>query len=326
MKVLVTGGTGFIGTRLIEQLRNTGHDVRCVAKDRLNISVLQSLNVEVVLGDLNNGIGWDSILADVDCIYHLAGVTRAKNSKEYYEGNYLATKRFVEICKYYCTKLQRFVYVSSLAAVGPSFDGHPVTESSLYHPVSHYGKSKMLGEIEVHSAADRLPITIIRPSAVYGPRERDMFEYMRMILKGFQLLIGFDKKLLSLIHSDDLVEGILTASNSSRTVGETYFLGSEESYSTDEIGDAIASAVRRTPLKIRVPHSLVYCVGAAAEVIGKIFNKQVFFNLQKAKESVQCAWICSVDKAKKHFGFQQKVSLQDGMMQTFQWYKQNGWL
>jgi nucleoside-diphosphate-sugar epimerase len=325
MKVLVTGGTGFIGSRLIERLRRRGDEVICVAKDRLNAAFLESLNVPVILGDLNNGIGWDAILDGVDSIYHLAGVTRAKSWNEYYEGNYHATKRLVEICIAHCTSLKRFVYVSSLAAVGPSPDGEPVTEETRYHPVSHYGKSKMLGEMEVVKARDRLPITVVRPSAVYGPRERDMYKYMRLILVGIQPLIGFRRKLLSLIHSDDLVDGILLTGEHPHAVGEKYFLGSEVCYSIEDIGDAIARAVQKKPMKVRMPHALVYTAGVAAEVFGRITRKQTFFNLQKARESVQTAWTCSVEKARTQLGFRQKVSLEDGMLRTYLWYCDNGW-
>lgn len=326
MKVLVTGGTGFIGSRLIERLRQRGDDVKCVAKDRLNASFLESLKVDVVLGDMNNGIGWDPLLDGVECIYHLAGVTRAKSWREYYEGNYLATKRFVDVCTNSRVNVKRFLYVSSLAAVGPSNGGGAATETTALHPVSHYGKSKMLGELEVLKARDRLPITIVRPSAVYGPRERDMYEYMRLIMRGIQPLIGFRRKWLNLIHSDDLVEGILMASDHPRAEGETYFLGSEAHYTTEDIGNAIAGAVQKNPVHIRIPHALVYAVGAVAELVGRATNKQVFFNLQKAKESVQSAWICSTEKAKEHLGFRPRVTLENGMLQTYRWYRENGWL
>jgi len=326
MKVLVTGGTGFIGSHLIERLRQRGDEVRCVAKDRLNAALLEALNVEVVFGDLNNGVGWESILDGVDYIYHLAGVTRSRSSKEYYEGNFLATKRFIDVCTANCGGLQRFVYVSSLAAVGPSLDSKLVKEETPYHPVSHYGKSKMLGELEVLKARDRLPITIIRPSAVYGPRERDMYEYIRLIMRGIQPLIGFRRKLISLIHSDDVVEGILVAAEHPRGIGETYFLGSEQSYTMEDIGRAIAHAIHNRPIKIRVPHILVYAVGAIAETVGKLTGKQIFFNLQKVRESVQPAWICSVEKARVHLGFRQRVSLDEGMLKTYLWYRKNGWL
>ncbi len=326
MKVLVTGGTGFVGSHLVERLRKKGDEVKCVAKDRLNATLLESLNVEIVLGDLNNGIGWDSILDGVECIYHLAGVTRAKSSKEYYEGNYLATKRFVEVCTANCVNLRRLVYVSSLAAIGPSPDGYPVTEETPYHPVSHYGISKMKGELEILRVRDRLPVTVVRPSAVYGPRERDMYEYMRLIMRGIQPIIGFHKKLLSLIHSDDLVEGIILAAEHSRAIDQTYFLGSEGWYATEEVGSAIACAIQKFPVRVRIPHAVVYVVAGVAAAIGKLTNKQIFFNLQKARESVQSAWICSVEKAKTHLGFSQHVSLAAGMERTYRWYRENGWL
>src|SRR5512146_830792 len=120
MKVLVTGGTGFIGARLIERLREQGNEVLCIAKDRLNCAFVESLGANVMLGDLNNGIAWERILPELDVVFHVAGVTRAQTSKEYYEGNYYATKRFVEACVHSCPTLRRFVYIGSLAAVGPS--------------------------------------------------------------------------------------------------------------------------------------------------------------------------------------------------------------
>ncbi len=321
MKVLVTGGTGFIGSHLVERLRRSGNDVRCIAKDNLNATLLESLNVEVVLADLNNGAGWDSILDGVEYVYHLAGVTRAKWSRDYYEGNYLATKRFIEVCSKNRTSL-----VSSLAAVGPSLYGQSVNEDTPYHPVSHYGKSKMMGELEVLNVRDRLPITIVRPCAVYGPRERDMYEYFQLIKRGIQPLLGFRKKIANLIHSDDLVGGILLAGEHPRAVDETYFIGSEESYSTEEIGRVMAGVLNCSPIRFRIPGVLVYAVAAISGAVGKITGNQIFFNLQKARECLQSAWICSVEKAKSQLGFRQKVSLEDGMEKTYLWYRENGWL
>jgi nucleoside-diphosphate-sugar epimerase len=216
--------------------------------------------------------------------------------------------------------------VSSLTAVGPSIDGKPVTEKTEYHPVSHYGKSKMMGELEVRRASDRIPITIVRPSAVYGPRERDMFQYFRLIQRGIQPLMGFKNKLLSLIHSDDLVSGILLAGENPRSIGDTYFLGSEKAYSTEEIGNTIACVLNCHPITLRIPHFLVYTIGAAATVLGKTVRTRIFFNFQKAKESVQESWTCSIAKAKKELGFRQAVPLYEGMCATYQWYRENAWL
>ena len=326
MKTLVTGGTGFIGSHVIERLCERGDKVVTVSKDTLNLRELQKLGVEVVDGDINSINSWENILKDVDIVFHIAGVTHAKNSCDYYEGNHAATKRLIELCSEMCGNLKRFVYVSSLAAVGPSAENIPVDETSAYHPVSDYGRSKMLGELEVLKFSDKLPITIVRPSAVYGPRERDMYMYMKSIKRGILMLIGFNQKYLNLIYVDDLIEGIILASASDQAINQIYFLGSEVSYPNEEIGRTIAEVIHRNPLGLHVPHCMVYCICAVEELIGKIFGNQVFLNLQKARELTQTAWNCSIEKAKRELGFNPKTSLYDGFTYTFQWYKQMGWL
>ena len=146
MTALVTGGTGFIGVHVIEQLLARGFHVRCVAKDTLNLDELRRLKIEVVLGDLLNGISWQSILKDVDLVFHLAGVTKARTKEEFYSGNYYATSRLLDACVRYAPRLRRFLHVSTLAVVGPSSDGRPLTEEAPYRPLTTYAHSKMMGE------------------------------------------------------------------------------------------------------------------------------------------------------------------------------------
>ncbi len=326
MHVLVTGGTGFIGSALIEQLRRRGDDVVSLAKDRLNFALLESLGVRVVMGDLNEPGGFDRILDGIECVYHLAGATRARRSSEYDEGNHLATRRLLEQCVRHGKNVRRFLYVSSLSAVGPAIDGRPVDEDTPYHPVSHYGISKMRAEMDVLRLRDVLPVTIVRPTAVYGPRERELFEYMKLVAHGVQLLIGFGKKILNLIHSADLIDGILLAAASPRAVGQTYFLGSTHSNTAEELGDAMARAMRSRLIHVRVPHVLVYGIGAAAQAAGRLLGRSVMFNVQKVRESVQPVWACSVRKAQRELGFSPRVSLDEGMQRTYRWYRENGWL
>lgn len=184
----------------------------------------------------------------------------------------------------------------------------------------------MLGELEATKARDRLPITIIRPSSVYGPRERDMYDVFRSVKRGILPSVGFGKKLVSVLHSEDLIAGMMQSAQSERAIGETYFLGSESFYSPADIGEAIAKAMNRKPWHVTVPHFVLYGVGAAAQVSGKLTGKQVFLNIQKVRELVQPAWTCSVNKAKVHFGFNQNISLEEGMQRTHRWYVENGWL
>jgi dihydroflavonol-4-reductase len=326
MKALVTGGTGFIGSHLIHRLKNMGFEIRCISKDALNVSFLESMNVEVCFCDLNNGLHRDSILDGVDYVFHLAGVTHARKNRDYYEGNYSATKKITEACSSFSGTIKRFVYVSSLAAVGPSRNGKPVTEDTECHPVSEYGKSKLLAEREVMKHRDILPVTILRPSAVYGPRDRDMYTYIKAILRGIQPVIGFGRKYLNLIYVDDLVTGIIGAATNARAVDQMYMLGSTHAYQVDEIGNAIALSAGKNPVHICIPHFLVYMVGAWGELTAKLSGKSVFFNIQKAREAVQKFWTCSTDKAADHFGFSPKVSLVEGFQRTYSWYVNNNWL
>ncbi len=326
MKTLVTGATGFIGTRLVEKLRERGVEVRCIAKDPMHILDLQSLGVEVTLADLNNGVSWERMLDGVDRVYHLAGATRAKRTSDYYTENHLATRRFVEICSRFPSSIERFVYVSSQTAAGPALGGVPLTEADTCHPVSEYGRSKLLAEGAVREAGKKLRITIVRPTAVYGPRDRDFLDYFKMILLGIQPLIGFREKVMNLVHVDDLVDGILLAGEHPSAVGETYFLGSEEWYSTGAIGAAIAAAVHRRPIHLRIPHAVVYAIGALAQAAGWLAGQRVFFNIQKVRESTQKAWTCSVAKAMSQLGYRQKLSLGEGMASTYRWYREHGWL
>ncbi len=326
MKALVTGGTGFIGSNLIEQLVNKNYEVCTIAKDNFHIEFLNSLNVRVLEYDLNNLPDLHSELSEVDYIYHLAGVTRAISKNDYYLGNFSATKNFLKVCKLSCKNLKRFVYLSSLAAVGPSLDGNPVDEDTPYHPVSHYGKSKMMGELEVIRSSNRLPVTILRPSSVYGPRERDIFEYFKLVKRGIKPIIGFNQKKLNLIFCDDLVNAIIVAGEHPKSVNEVYFVGSEQAYTNHQIGEAIALAQKKSAICVRIPHFMVYAIGFAEEILGKILNKPVFLNRQKARESKQKKWDCSVKKIENEIGFYPSVSLLEGMEKTFEWYIAQEWL
>lgn len=326
MKTLVTGATGFLGSHLVERLKRDSEDVVCIAKDLLNKAELEAMGVNVVVGDVGKELQWDSVLDGTKVIYHLAGSTRARSRKEYFDNNHLATKNFVEVCRRKCKNLQRFVYFSSLAVVGPSLGGTPLDESAPYQPVSDYGRSKMHGELEVLKAKSDLPITVIRPASVYGPRERDLYELIKLVKRGLFPVIGFKDKFISILHAKDLIDAAVTAAKTPCAEGEIYHLGSEKVYRTQEIGEAIAQIVDKNPINLRIPHVLIYGAAGIVQLLGKISGKPVFFNVQKANEVVQPAWTCSTQKAQQHFHFKQNISLTDGLKNTHDWYRENGWL
>lgn len=327
MIALVTGGTGFIGTHLIDVLVQKGYRVLCLAKDRLYADSLPPESVELVIGNVCDLLSWESIFDGVTHVFHLAGLTRARYKEEYLRGNYCATKHFLEVCRTYGRDVKKFVYVSSLAAAGPCRDGQPLDEDSPCFPVSAYGRSKLLAEQEILRWRQELPVVILRPCAIYGPRERDFYAYMKMVKRGFHVLIGGKESMLSLLHVRDLANGMILAAECANSTGQTYFLGSERPFSSSELAAAVAEVVGgRTPLCVRVPLSVTYAVAFVSQCVSWVINKPVYLNLQRVKEVMQSVWSCSIAKAKRELAFVPQLGLREGLALTYDWYVKHGWL
>ncbi len=173
MEALVTGGTGFIGSHLIEELINEGFSVSSLVRSTSDLKWIEGYPVKIIEGDCLNIESLKDTIRGYDYIFHLAGITKADNKEDFYYTNVQGTENILNIVHQHNRKLKRFVYLSSLAVTGPSKNGTPVDTSFTPEPVSDYGKSKLRGEESVLRYKDYLPITIIRPPAVYGPRDKD---------------------------------------------------------------------------------------------------------------------------------------------------------
>lgn len=267
-------------------------------------------------------------LENVDYIFHVAGVVAAKNENEFLRGNRDSTKNLLEATLKYAPNIKRFLHVSSQTAAGPANSlVKPLTEDDPCNPITAYGRSKKAAEDEVNKFLDKFPYTIVRPPAVYGPRDPAILQIFQLANKGLGTLIGFNHKYINLIHSEDLVRGIIASAFSDNSINKTYFIASEEIYNWNTIMDSIKKALNKKMfLKIRIPHMLVYSIAGMSEFLGKFSTKPPIFNFDKGRDFVQNFWTCSVEKAKNDFGFQQKVSLDDGLKSTVNWYKQNNWI
>jgi len=326
MNVLITGATGFIGSHLADRLHAKGYTLRCLVRPTSDLHWIRHLPVEYIYGDLFDERALTSAVRDVDYVYHVAGLTKARTPEEYFKGNHDATSNILAVVRSNHSKLRRFIHVSSQAAVGPSPRGAVVNEESLYHPITTYGKSKMAAEKECLNAMKEFPLTIVRPPAVYGPRDKDIFEFFNTMNKRLQPMIGFNEKTVSLIHVSDLVDGIIQAGEHSSGAGQTYFISSERFYTWREVGGVTSRILGKKALRINVPEFAVYMIGGISELYSLITRKAVLINLEKAKDIVQDAWTCSVEKAVRELGFHQQISLEEGIKETVAWYKSNGWL
>lgn len=323
---VVTGGSGFVGSHLVDLLLKKDYTVRCIVRKTSNLRWLKGKEVEIYDSGLFDREALKEILKDADYLYHVAGVVKAKNWEGYYNGNVTTTKNLLEVIIEVNPDIKHIVVVSSQTACGPSRDGLPCTEETESRPITRYGKSKLEQEKLVRKFMEKLPITIVRPPAVYGERDTEIYLFFKTFNSGLMTLIGFDKKLVSIVNVHDLVEGIYLAGTTEKAVGETYFISSEEYYDWPQIGDATQKALGKKAFRIRLPHLLVYTVAVFAEFFALFSSKAATFNIEKGRDFVQKYWICDTSKAKRELGYSQKVPLEEGIKQTIEWYKENNWL
>jgi nucleoside-diphosphate-sugar epimerase len=326
VKILVTGGSGFIGSHLVDRMLEKGYDVRCLVRKTSNLRWLKDPKIELVTGSFFDESALKKAVIEVDYVYHVAGAVMSKTKSGYFVSNHLATKNLIESCLKFNRDLKRFIFVSSSTVCGPSYDGKPVNETTPCFPITNYGRSKLEAEKEVLSNGNEIPVTVIRAPAIYGPRDEAIYYYFKAVNSGLISLIGFSNKYVSLIHSSDLVKGIILAGENEKAISQIYFISSDGWYSWVELSEVIRNVVGRKTITIRIPHFLVYTTAAISQLIGYFSAKGAVFNIEKAKDFTQQYWICDISKAKNELGYYQEINLEDGIRDTIEWYKKNGWL
>ena len=222
--ILVTGGTGFIGSRLVARLVAQGRPVRCLVRRSSSLANLPRSGVDLAYGDLDSGEGLPEAVRGVDTVIHLAGTTKATTVSGYDTGNATATANLLRAAG----AVGRFVHVSSMAAAGPSALGRPLTEDAEAHypphPVSHYGRSKLAAEQAVRKSALWERTAMVRPPVVYGPGDKDVYQVLRAAARGWMVQIGSVDRRFSLIYVGDLVDGLIGAADSPTRPAESIYM------------------------------------------------------------------------------------------------------
>jgi nucleoside-diphosphate-sugar epimerase len=326
----VTGSRGFIGSHLVEALVAQGVRVRRLirAGSGPELPSISGGAIEQLVVDYNDPATFERALDDADYVFHLAGVTKGVSQREFNAGNVLPTTRLLDALSALSDgRLKRFLLVSSQAAAGPatSLSG-PRDESHACEPIEEYGRSKLEAEQLVASRGDKIPFTIIRPSAVYGPRDRDFLTIFRHARRGLGLYPASRDRYLSLIHVRDAVRGIIAAAHAAQTAGHTYFLTAEPPASWREVYAAVAEAVGRQVSEINIPQSLVDVAGILGDLHAWVTGMPSLVTRQKIALSRADYWVCSAGKAEREFGFRAAIGLREGMRETYRWYVEHGWL
>ncbi len=328
MKVLITGATGFVGSHVVDVLLERGHDVFYIARSTSNMRWLDGKKVTRVDGSLFDVDSLKDAVTGMDALIHVAGLTAARNEAEFRKGNLDATQNLIDAVRAYNPGLKSFVHTSSLTVCGPAPSlERPTTEDQTdLRPLTAYGRTKKLAEDAVRQAMD-IPWTIVRPPAVYGPRDAAILSFFQAVHKGLATLIGFGDSRVSLVHARDLARGIVMAMEQPVAIHQTYFITSDEFYSWPQIVDVTKTAMGKSfVLPVRLPHSLVLGIAGTVGFFGKLSGKPPVLDYEKGLDLIQPYWICSSEKARRDLGYRQEVSLKDGIRGTVQWYREHKWL
>jgi nucleoside-diphosphate-sugar epimerase len=329
---LVTGGSGFIGGALIKELRARGFGVRALMRQRSERSHLKGIDYEDFMGDLSDPKSLHQAVGGMDYVFHLAGVVSAPDEAMFNKHNAQGCKNIAEAILANGKQVKRVVYVSSVAAVGPAPSETPLSESAAPRPISAYGRSKLLGEKYLEETLGDIPLSILRPPPVYGPRDKGIYQFIKVVNKGIvPVLRGktpSGDKYFSFIYVDDLVNMII-ASALGQGLGhrEIYNAVGDDIYTWNEIMSHVQAALgKKRYVSLPVSVGLLSSVATIADFLHKITGKTFELTKDKVSEMVPDYYVYSNQKARNSLNFVEQTKLPDGMKKTVAWYRENGWL
>lgn len=324
MKAFVTGGTGFIGSHLVDRLLENPNwdDVRCLVRHKEKW--LSDKPYTRLTGDLYDMQAMKQGLEGVDVLFHLAGVVKAPDYRQFEQVNVEGTENLVRLAMN--AGVKKIVVLSSLAAAGPS-DSLPLTEELPMKPVSQYGRSKMQMELMLHKLVDdSQSLTIIRPPVVYGPREDQLYTYFKILNKRISPIVGDGRSLnVSMVYVTDLLKGMLLAADNHSPGLSTYYISGPDIVNWTQIKQAASTVLGKKPITIYLKPQWVKKAAQAVETTASFFGTYPVFNREKANEMI-LQWTCSSEKAKKELNYFPDVTLEEGISRTIHWYKRHYWL
>ena len=320
MKALVTGATGFVGSHLIEALRRRGDDVTALARSATKAAALGPLGVRVVPGDLHDRAALQRAVEGQDVVYHVAGAIAARNEADFLAANHDGTLHVTEAAAR--AAVGRLVFVSSMAAAGPTDRGRPLRGDEPPRPVTAYGRSKLAAETAVR--ASPLPWTIIRPPMVYGPRDQEVLKVFRLARLGLAPVLGDGTQELSAVHVADLANALALAATA--PVGKTYVACHPEVFTSAEFARVVARTMERSVTTVRVPRVLGRALLSVTEASARLTGQITILTADKANEFFQAAWTGNPTPLISDTGWKPAYDLEAGLADTYRWYRKAGWL
>ena len=323
MKALVTGATGFIGAHLTKYLTDKGYEVYALVRKNSKLDRLKKLNVypKLIYGDITNLDSLKEAVREKDYVFHLAAVINANRWEDYYWINYQGTKNISIAIKKNNPNIKRFLYVSSIAASGPSIKGHLKNENDKCKPINNYGKTKLMGEEAVKEELKGLPYTIIRPPNVIGPGQQELLQSITTIESGIMPMLGNGDEQTSIIHVRDLVRAITLAAESNASIGKTYFITDGKQYSWRWLAKCIKEALKKH-FVIPLNYPMLILIAFLISNISKIQGKASFVSPKRIIQIRKNYWTYDGSCFEKDLGFKAEVEICNGIKEAVKDYLQ----
>ncbi|MCK5809216.1 NAD(P)-dependent oxidoreductase [bacterium] len=322
-KILLTGSTGFIGSHTASALLDAGADLILFSRRKNELTKeFEKRGATIYTASFTDSKALESALKDVDIVVHVAAATNGVKKEDLIFSNVTFTE---EILKRFS---KRMIHVSSLSAAGPSFEGVPIKEGEPERPQNWYGESKLEAEQVVKKWGEQNDnnFVILRPSPVFGPREKDFFQYFSMMKMGIRFILGTGKQRISMAYADDVVSSITFMITHPEVKGETFFVCGDSAPDWLEIAAAIQEGMdKKRAMTLKLPEFFVYPVTFVNDIIQKFTKKPALLNSQKLADIKQDSWMCSNEKLKK-LGWKPSFSFKEAIKMTAEWYKKEGWL
>lgn len=331
MKILITGASGFIGSFIVEEALRRGFETWAGVRSTSSHRYLQDKRIHFINLDFSSEDKLTEELRDhdFDYIVHAAGVTKCLHRQDFFKVNYEGTRNFVNAILKLQMPLKRFIYMSSLSVFGAIKEKMPyqeIDESDTPRPNTAYGKSKLKAEQFLDSIGNDFNYIIMRPTGVYGPREKDYYVMAKSIEQHVDFSVGYKRQDITFIYVKDLVQAVFLALDRGMS-GRKYFLSDGEVYQSSNFSDYIHDELGKPWwIRIKAPVWILRLVTIFGEYIGRLTSKMIVLNNDKFNILKQRNWRCNIEPACDELGYTPHYKLKEGVKETVKWYKENGWL
>lgn len=338
-RILITGASGFIGSFIVEEALNRGFETWAAVRKSSSREFLQDERIHFIELNLSSEEQLKQQLKDIqfDYVVHAAGVTKCLHKEDFFRINTEGTKNLVRALLDLQMPLKRFVYISSLSIMGAIREEQPykeIREQDKAKPNTAYGKSKLEAEqwlVSLNKELEKkneklLPYVILRPTGVYGPRERDYFMMAKSIQSHTDFAVGFKQQDITFVYVTDVVQAVFLAMEKGQT-GRCYFLSDGEVYQSSTFSDLIRKELGNPWwIRITAPLWLLRIITFCGEYMGHITGKVTALNNDKYNIMKQRNWRCDINPARQELGYEPQVKLEEGVRRSIAWYKKNKWL